>query len=83
MINICNTINCPFSGKDGCTRYISALHCHLRDKDLNYRKYIIATEYWLYSEKKLENIKEYNNEFITNDEGSQLQLARKQRIKKK
>lgn len=78
MINICNKINCSFSKSNGCSRYTLSNHCHLMDKSLPYHKQLQPNQYWLFAKDDVNSLsmKEYNEDFISTDESSQLRLAR-------
>ncbi|MBD2425411.1 hypothetical protein [Phormidium sp. FACHB-1136] len=50
--SICDAVHCPYSGVDGCKRYIHASHCHLAySAPGKVRKGVLpqASQYWLYA----------------------------------
>lgn len=85
-LNVCDAIKCPFANvnpkpprSSGCTRYSVSNHCHLLtplEYGFDYQKSLQPNQYWLYadSEIDLKKIEQHNNNYIAQDESSQIRL---------
>jgi hypothetical protein len=74
MINICQTIDCPYYRSEingfGCQRYSVALHCHLihPSNDVHKKGFESSTQYVLYqADPNVEALKTENETYLKSD----------------
>jgi hypothetical protein len=80
MYNVCNKIECPYSSKNGCSRYVISNHCHLLYPEQGCRREgLEPNQYWLYARENdnavdINQLKIENQSWLETDETTQRKI---------